>query len=431
MLIVIIVGFSKRRSMKHIDKVILYLIIPILGSCNYFNRHHSENSLNAAYLDSATHELLAGSSQRVTANMYGFQADEVITYPDSIYQSRYLSIATDIPVVYNEFVKDYIEMYALREKELLDRMVGKSRLYYPQIEVVLDRKKMPIALKHLAMVESALNPAAASRRSAVGLWQLTFPTASSMGLHINDYVDERMNPVLATEAATKYLTKLYNIYHDWLLAIAAYNCGPGNVNKAIARMGGYTDFWQLYPHLPRETRGYVPAFMAITYLMEYQEEHNVRPADHGFSAQAFDTTRVFQSVTLPAIAAATGMAVEELRTLNPAILQDFVPASRWGTVINLPVNKLAIFERENARLLASKDWKHETMENAITAKMIKPKVPDDPTMVLISHQVKSGNTLIGIANRYKCSVQDLMSWNGLKEPVIRYGESLNVYVNRK
>ena len=203
--------------------------------------------------------------------------DENVYFPDSVYIDRLSRLPSVIALPYNNIVRDCIDLYAERKRNLVRYMLGMADFYFPIIEQVLDEHGLPIELKYLAVVESALNPVALSRVGACGLWQFMLPTGKSYGLEINSLVDERRDPLKATEAACKYFKDMYAIYGDWNLVLASYNCGPGNVNKAIRRSGGKTDFWDIFPYLPKETRSYVPLFIAANYVMNYYCEHNICP----------------------------------------------------------------------------------------------------------------------------------------------------------
>lgn len=230
-------------------------------------------------------------------NAYGFAANDLVTYDDSVYARRIGAIASAVPLYYDEDVRNYINLYAQRKKDLTERMIGKSAWYYPMIEPVLTAEQLPDVLKHLTMVESAMYLKAASHKSAVGLWQIRPATGRALGLEVSPQVDQRRDPVALSRAATVYLKELYERYGDWYLAVAAYNYGIGNVNKAIARATaderkalGF--FFELRPYLPAETRSYVPAFVAVVYLYHYQQEHNLRPAYFDLPFREVDTAYV-------------------------------------------------------------------------------------------------------------------------------------------
>ena len=253
-------------------------------------------------------EELALSADTVALNVHGFPPTYIPAWPEATYQSRlqYLDGQTPFDLTYNPVVQSYIDLYAVRKREMTSRMLGLSDLYFPVFEEYLDRHGMPLEMKYLAVVESALNPAARSRAGAVGLWQFMLPTGKMFGLKADSYVDERHDLHKSTEAACNYLTYLYKIYDNWELALAAYNCGPGNVNKAIRRSGGRKDYWEIYDHLPRETRGYVPAFIAVNYVFAHAADHNLYPVAPTYCAHEVDTVQVCYPLDLSNIAALTG-----------------------------------------------------------------------------------------------------------------------------
>jgi membrane-bound lytic murein transglycosylase D len=363
-------------------------------------------------------------------NPYGFAENETIDYPDSIYRKRFRLITSEIPLVYNHQVKNFIDVYAARQHDLTQRMLGKKQLYYPYIEQVLTEKQLPDELKHLVMVESALQTEAYSSMAAVGLWQIRSATGRSLGLEINSVIDERLDPYAATDAAINYLNRLYEVYGDWLLAIAAYNCGPGNLNKAIVRSGGSRNFWRVNRYLPRETRSYVPAFMALAYLNYFQAEHNLQPEYPQLSFRAVDTVRLYQEVPLQDVAVATAVTMDELRFLNPALIKEKIPFRKEGFRLVLPINKVAQFEQQRDYLLNAPNFVAEVEHAAQISRKRRPIVPDSPDLTKLIYQVRRGNTLISIARRYGCSVKDIQDWNGKSDHIVRVGEELNLYIPR-
>lgn len=390
--------------------------------------------LSTAYLDSATSQLFAYHLMRYDTNYknpYGFQRRDIVLYPDSIYESRITSLTTDLPLVFNDRIKDFIDIYAFRKKDLTERMLGKSALYYPYIEKILREKDLPHELKLLTMIESALRPTAESPRSAVGLWQIRPSTGKWLGLTIDSYIDERKDPYASSEAGITYLKKLYDLYGDWWLAIAAYNCGPSNLNKVLARSKGAKNYWDLEPYLPRETRNYVPAFIAMVYLYHFQEEHNLRPKFPEVSFKGVDTVRVYDKITFDEIVEHTGVDKKELVFLNPALVREVIPARKKGCRLVLPVNTIATFEKMRADLLKENSINHEVSTTAQVIKGREPVVPQADHLVQITHTIKSGNTLDEISRHYGCSVQDLIDWNGLYDPLLQVGAELKVYISQK
>lgn len=256
----------------------------------------------------------AASTRRHRANINTDYAFDQI--PDSVLAKRLYRMHTVIPMTYNNIVRSYIRMYLNKMRSRLDVMLTLSEYYHPLFEEALSRYNVPEELKYLTIVESAMNPTLTSRAGAAGLWQFMYTTGKNYGLEVNSVVDERRDAYKSTDAAAHYLRDLYNVFGDWQLAIAAYNCGPGNINKAIARSGGKRNFWEIYPYLPRETRGYIPAFIAATYIMNYYPEHGLHPKRVTIPLRT-DTIMVERNMLFHYVSKHLEIDEEELRTLNP------------------------------------------------------------------------------------------------------------------
>lgn len=344
------------------------------------------------------------------------------TFSDSIYEARMAELDANTPfdLDYNEYVKRYIDVYAQRRREQVSRMLGLSEYYFPMFEEALDKYGLPLELKYLAIVESALNPAARSRVGAAGLWQFMYATGRMNGLSTTSYVDERNDPLKSTEAACKYLSTLYGIFGDWNLALAAYNSGPGNVNKAIRRSGGKRSYWEIRPFLPRETAGYVPAFIAVNYVMNYSSEHFIFPTDVKPSYFATDTVLVKEQLSFDQISKLIDITEEELAFLNPAYRYKVIPKNdKKPYTLILPSQKIGLFitNEDSIYALAQKDFEQ--------------KKPDMPAPVVmderIRHTVRSGEVLGTIAEKYGVSVSSIRRWNGLRGNTIRVGQRLTIY----
>jgi membrane-bound lytic murein transglycosylase D len=388
------------------------------------------DTYRAANLDSAANNLFYIEMDTSSDNPYGFEPDELVAYPDSVYQERINNISTALPLDFNEHVKDFIDLYALRKRDLTERMFGRSILYFPYIETVLAEMQLPHKLKYLTMVESAMNADASSHMQAVGLWQIRYRTGRWLGLKIDDYVDERRDPYASTHAALDYLQRLYDMYGSWPMALAAYNSGPGNVNKAIMRAGGSRGFWRIRPYLPAETRSYVPAFMALVYLFEYQDEHNIHPIVRDVSFRAVDTVRIFKQVSFASLSEDTGIEEEELSFLNPALIRQVVPESKTGYPLVIPLSKVAAFEEYRVDLLQN-ELRQEVAQTAQVLQEKKELVPDKENWQLREYRVRSGNTIGSIARRFGCDVSEIKAWNGKRSNIVRVGETLKIYVPRE
>lgn len=344
--------------------------------------------------------------------------EEFDMIPDSVLANRLRAMPTVIPMTYNSDVRAYIRMYVRLMSRRCDVMLTLSEYYFPMFGEVLDHYGVPNELKYLTIVESALNPQATSRVGAAGLWQFMYRTGRNYDLEVNSLVDDRRNPYLSTVAAARYLRDLYDIYHDWTLAIASYNCGPGNVNKAIARSGGKRDFWQIYSYLPRETRGYIPAFIAANYVMNYYHEHGIHPHKIDIPIQN-DTINLKEDAYYASIFKYTGIEVDELRALNPQYRADMVPVRAGRSALTLPASKLKIFiTKEDSIYRHSRDSVGKSPAAVST---------DEPEQIRIVHKVKRNETMNKVASRYGVTVSDIKRWNKKRNTTLREGERLVIY----
>jgi membrane-bound lytic murein transglycosylase D len=353
---------------------------------------------------------------------------------------RLQAIPTTIEMPFNSVVRQYIDMYTGRKRSLVESMLGMSLYYMPIFEQAIEKEGIPIELKYLPVIESAMNPDAVSRAGAVGLWQIMLPTARGLGLEINTLVDERRDPVRSSDAAARYLRELYDIYKDWSLAIAAYNCGPGNVNKALRRAGddARKDFWAIYPYLPRETRGYVPCFIAATYVMNYYNKHNISPA-LAKKPIVTDSVHVNRRVHFQQIADILKLPVEQLQVLNPQYRKQEIPGTPdrpWPLV--LPANQTYAYimsedaiAAHNADLYARRD----VVEPA-TGMEARPATVDGQegewvvTEDVKWHKVRHNETMASIAKRYGVSLKSLKRWNGnIRKP--RRGQSVKIVSTKR
>lgn len=264
------------------------------------------------------------------------------SFPDSIYINRLQRIPAVMELPYNDIVRKFIDLYTCRMRNQVSFMLSAANFYIPIFEEALDAYDLPLELKYLPVIESSLNPKAISRVGAAGLWQFMVFTGKQYGLEINSLVDERRDPIKATWAAARYLKDLYNIYHDWNLVIAAYNCGPNNINKAVRRSGGKTDYWAIYNYLPRETRGYVPAFIAANYVMTYYCNHNICPMETNIPIST-DTIQIDKEVHFDQIAAVLNIDKKEIRSLNPQYKLDIIPGNSHTYTLKLPQSDISRF----------------------------------------------------------------------------------------
>lgn len=343
------------------------------------------------------------------------------THSDNISDKEYISRLQKLPTViempYNQIVRQYIEMYAERRADLVEKMLSLSLYYNPIFEDALERHGLPNELKYLPIIESALNPNAVSRAGAAGLWQFMASTATGEGLEVNSLIDERRDPIKSSDAAATLLCKLYNTFQDWNLVLAAYNCGPGNVSKAIKNSGGKTDFWEIYPYLPKETRGYVPAFIAATYIMNNFGLHGISPAV-ARAPIVTDTVHVTDRVHFKQISDVMGLTMEELRILNPQYRQDVIPGNIKPYVLILPSLQAYCYKANIDSILG-----HDRNSYA-TRTVAEPAVRSEPTVKY--HTVKSGETLRSIADQYGVTQGSIMSANRMKSTKLKSGKKLKI-----
>ncbi len=378
-------------------------------------------------------------------NVYGFDSNTVPSYSDDVIKHRLSLLESPIPLEYNQYVKGFIDLYAVRKKKLTQHILTWSDYYFPMFEQILDEQGMPLEFKYLAVIESALNPNAQSWCGATGLWQFMYGTGLMYGLKINNYVDERKDPVKATYAACQYFKDMYALYHDWLLVIAAYNCGPGNVNRAIRMSGGHYNFWKIMPYLPTETRGYVPAFIAATYVLNYHEEHNIVKFSETPVKYVTDTVHVDSKLTFAQLSQSLQIDEDQLRMLNPSYKLGVLPhPSESGKtyVLRLPYHKAISFADMKDDLYASNYPKYlksanfdanqvaaniqQGDESLSSIKKDAPKRTNNKSKVAY-YKVRRGDGLYIIASKYGCSVYDIKKWNKLHSNAIKPGQVLAIH----
>ena len=351
-------------------------------------------------------------------------AGQNVVYHDTVYSDRLYRLPSEMELSFNRVVRSYIEMYSVRRREQVAYMLTLGDYYFPLFEEMLDRHGLPLELKYLPVIESALNPVAVSRMGATGLWQFMLKTGQGYGLEVNSLVDERRDPYKSTEAAVRYLKDLYSIYGDWNLVIAAYNCGPGNVNKAIARSGGKQDYWEIYYHLPRETRGYVPAFIAANYIMNYYAEHNICPMKPN-DFQALDTVHVNQEIHFGQISEILDIPVNELQRLNPQFKRDIVPGNYKPYALVLPTKKMIAFIDKKDEILNCRRSTYFA-HRLDTDRYLKGGSTSVGSDGVVYYRVKKGDNLSKIAKRNGVTVAQLKSWNNLKSTFLSIGKQLIV-----
>lgn len=354
------------------------------------------------------------------SNKYKYTEDSIPRFEDFVYESRLAKLDASSPfdLVYNPHVKGFIDLYTIRRRQLVSRMMALSQLYYPMFEEVFDKHNIPLELKHLAVIESALNPNARSKCGATGLWQFMYPTGKMYGLNVNSYTDDRSDVYKATEAAAEYLKSLYSMFGDWQMVLAAYNAGPGTISKAIRRSGGKKTYWEIRPFLPAETQAYVPAFIAANYVMNYPVEHNIYAATARKTYFEVDTAIVKEPMSFTQISAALDIPVDEITYFNPQYRKGVIPAG--GNMLTLPKAKIGMFlANETEIYAATKSQQLVALENTVAVKEVQK-----------THTVRSGEKISTIAKKYGVTVADLKSWNYIGKKGLKPGKKLIVYVRQ-
>ena len=361
---------------------------------------------------------------------------EIPQFSTQVYEQRMAAIHSPIPLSYNSHVKGFIDMYAVKKRGLTQRVMGLSNLYFPIFEEALDREGLPLEFKYLSIVESALNPIAVSRVGATGIWQFMYNTGLQYNLKVNSYTDERRDPIKSTQAACQYFKDMYNIYGDWLLVIAAYNCGAGNVNKAIKRSGGKTNFWDIMNYLPSETKNYVPAFIAITYVMEHAREHNLYPVSPAYSYFEVDTVVVNQPINFKTLAATLDLPLDVISYLNPIYKRGLIPDVGGNYILRLPTNKMAIYMLSQESIYAESLPAARPVMNSYKnrASQVEEEEGDEVATydtqtkrVKKTHTVRRGESLGKIASKYDMTLAQVKKMNKLRSSTVRSGQRLTVY----
>lgn len=359
---------------------------------------------------------------------YNFDTD----ISDSIFEVRIKDIVTPIDISYNKNVQRYLDRYVKNGRWIAPKFLGLSHQYFPMFEEKLDSYGIPLELKYLPIIESALNPKAKSPAGATGLWQFMFKTGQGMGLEITSFVDERMDPEKSTDAACRYLKYLHGIYGDWTLALAAYNAGPGTINNAIRRSGGKTNYWELYPYLPNETRNYVPGFLAIVYLFTYADDHGFKPEEIHFYDDV-DTVMVREELHFAQLDSVLGIDIEQTRELNPQYKKDIIPAKvkqyplkmRRQYISKFMELEDSIYNYNDTVFFNPEKYKYKADEKYVDD---IPSASQPDGTVQLTYTVKGGDAVGLISSWYGVDQAQLRSWNGFYGNMIRVGQNLKVYV---
>ncbi len=367
-------------------------------------------------MDSLLNIWYINKSMNLTENLYkmNISSTEPISYSDSVYALRLSQIPSIVPLSYNKEVRGFIERYCVRGRRSAGVLVGLSQYYFPIYEEIMDKYGVPQELKYLSVIESALNPMAVSPVGATGLWQFMFATGRQYGLDVNTFIDDRKDLIKSTHAAAKHLNDLYNIYKDWILAIAAYNCGAGNVNKALRRANGKTNFWDIYRYLPKETRGYVPAYIAATYMMNYWDKHNIVPIKIEMPLIT-DTVIVNKELHFQQLSAVLNIPIEQIRTLNPQYKRDIVPAYNQSYNLILPPNKAIEFNSLRDSIHNFNYLTYFTPLQVINIQTVKNHSDKKFSKLKKKvHIVKKGETLKSLSDKYGLAESEIRYMNRLK-----------------
>lgn len=416
-------GLEQMEIMESQEEIQDNPLMLIKGQKTYALKDHAQ----AAAYDSLWLKELYSS-----ASLYDSIYEEIATMEiDTLYYTNVdtdtlkarlaiLNERTPFNIAYNPSLENVIRSFLTRRRGLMERMLTISQFYFPLFEQELDNQNIPLELKYLAIIESALNPRAKSRVGATGLWQFMYGTGKMYNLDVNSYVDERSDPINSTKAASLYLKRLHGIFNDWDLALAAYNSGPGNVNKAIRRSGGYTNYWNIRKNLPRETAGYVPAFLATMYIFEYAEEHGFKKQVVDRPYFETDTIHVKSMITFDQISELVGISVEELQILNPAYKLNVIPFVKdKNYTLRLPLDAMGKFVNNEEAIYAHVEHQIKSKEKPL------PQIVQSENE--IRYKVKSGDFLGKIAERYGVGVSQIKNWNGLKSNNLRIGQRLTIY----
>ncbi len=368
----------------------------------------------------------------LTLDIKNINVDEKVDYelPTALLKERLKKMDEKSPfnIEYNQGLENVIKSFLKYRKKSFERLMGISQFYFPMFEESLASQNIPLEIKYLAVVESALNPRAVSRVGATGLWQFMYQTGKQYNLNINTYVDDRNDPLKASNAATQYMTNMYNIFGDWDLVLASYNSGPGNVAKAIRRSGGQQNYWNIRKYLPKETQGYLPAFLATMYIFEYHKEHGIKPDRAIANHFATDTIMIKNTMTFKQISQLLDVPVAELQFLNPSYKREVVPfITGEDHYLRLPIDKVAVFTSNEDKIYAYVQYEESRRERPYESMLAsRDSVSTSKTRVKF-HRVRRGDSLSEISDKYGVAMSDLKKWNHLRSSKAPVGKKLKIY----
>ena len=398
-----------------------------------FINHSTSNCIDQRWLEELSNDDLY---EEMFSDINTVDIDSVVDYELStdLLKSRLKKLNAKTPFVidYNPALENVIKSYLKNRKASFERLMAISEYYFPMFEEHLSKYDVPLEIKYLAIVESALNPKARSRVGATGLWQFMYPTGKQFNLEVTSYVDERYDPLQATEAACQYLSSLYNIFGDWSLVLASYNAGPGNVSKAIRRSGGSQNYWNIRRNLPRETANYVPAFLATLYIYEFQKEHGLQPKKAPVTYFETDTIKVKKQLSFQQVSDLLDISVEEIKFLNPIYKLDIIPYNEEKPrFLRLPKNKLGVFVSNEEKIYAYVDYVDAKKEQPISYASSSKTSSSSSNSSVQYHKIRRGESLGLIAQKYNVSISSLRSWNHIRGNNIQAGKTLKIYSSSK
>lgn len=417
------------KTLQHIAALLLLTLVSVQVSLAKNKKVEKENAQMDSLLSVYYLQRQIGENYFLTiVDEENEEQVPIADLPDSLYIERLSRIASPVHLAYNDKVRNCIIVYTQKYKNKSELILGLSEYYMPVFEEILDMYGIPLELKAMAVIESALNPLAVSRVGATGMWQFMYRTGKHYNLNVTSFVDERCDPIASAHAAAKYLKDLYSVFGDWTLAIAAYNCGEGNVSKAIRRAGGKRDYWDIYPYLPRETRGYVPLFIGATYMLNYYKEHMLVPVKANKPIQT-DTVMVSQMLHFEQVAEVIGLPVQQLRDLNPQYKKNIIPGKEKPYPLTLPYDFTSTFISKEDEIYAYNDSIYFNPKTIAAIANTSAAIPAGSGKLI--YKVQKGDTPSGIAKRYGVSLNNLRDWNNLgSKSIIRIGQKLTIYTKK-
>jgi membrane-bound lytic murein transglycosylase D len=393
-----------------------------------FINHNTSNCIDERWMEELSNDEIF---QEMLSDVMTTNIDSLVTYDLSsdVLKSRLAKLDAKSPfnVEYTPGLENLIKTFLKKRKASFERLMAISEYYFPMFEEHLAKYDVPLEIKYLAIVESALNPKAKSRVGATGLWQFMYPTGKQFNLEVNSYVDERYDPLKATEAACQYLSSLHTIFGDWSLVLASYNAGPGNVSKAIRRSGGSQNYWNIRKNLPRETANYVPAFLATLYIYEYKKEHGLQPKKAPMTYFETDTIAVKKRITFQQVSELLDIPVSQIEFLNPIYKLNIIPFEvDKPHYLRLPKNKIGLFVSNEDKVYAYVDYQENLKEKPYQTSIAITNNSASEESVFY-HKIRSGESLGLIANKYKTTITNLRKWNKIKGNNIQAGKTLKIY----